>query len=73
MNTAKVPTLLRVRVVETDRGRSARRRLNATLPAHWNYAVVHADTDDARGIDVVFIYDITLFQVPLPLGTNNIV
>jgi hypothetical protein len=29
--------------------------LNAALPAHRNYAVVHADTDDARGIDVVFI------------------
>ena len=26
--------------------------------------MVHADTDDARGIDVAFIYDDTLFQVP---------
>jgi hypothetical protein len=34
---------------------------------------VHADTDDARGIDVVFIYDNTLFQVPLPPGTSNVV
>jgi hypothetical protein len=25
------------------------------------------DTDDARGIDVAFIYDDTLLQVPLPL------
>jgi hypothetical protein len=28
--------------------------------------VVHADADDARGIDVAFIYDETLFQVPSP-------
>ena len=28
---------------------------------------MHAETDDARGIDVVFLYDATLFQVPLPL------
>jgi predicted extracellular nuclease len=39
--------------------------LNATLPAPRSYAVVHADTGDARGIDVAFIYDATLFQVPL--------
>jgi hypothetical protein len=29
--------------------------------------VVHADTGDACGIDVAFIYDDTLFRVPLPL------
>jgi hypothetical protein len=29
--------------------------------------VTGTDTGDARGIDVVFIYDDTLFQVPLPL------
>lgn len=28
------------------------------------YDVVHADTDDARGIDVAFIYDTGLFEVP---------
>jgi hypothetical protein len=28
--------------------------------------VVHADTGDARGIDIAFIYDDTLFQVPPP-------
>jgi hypothetical protein len=32
--------------------------------------VVHADTGDARGIDVAFIYDDTLFQVPLPLAES---
>jgi hypothetical protein len=38
-------------------------KVNAALPAARNYAVVHADTGDARGIDVAFIYDDTLFQV----------
>src|SRR5215217_5044847 len=42
-------------------------RVNATLAPPRSYAVVHADTGDARGIDVAFIYDDTLFQVPLPL------
>ena len=29
-----------------------------------NYAVVHSDTGDARGIDVAFIYDNDLFKKP---------
>src|SRR5687767_3859550 len=29
-----------------------------------NYDIVHADTDDARGIDVAFIYDRELFEAP---------
>src|SRR5215211_7294772 len=29
-----------------------------------SYAVAHADTDDARGIDVAFLYDDTKFVVP---------
>jgi len=37
--------------------------LNTPLPGR-NYTVVHADTDDARGIDVAFIYDADLFDVP---------
>ncbi len=36
----------------------------ALLPAR-HYRVVHADTDDARGIDVAFLYDPTKFSVPL--------
>ncbi|ROO86111.1 hypothetical protein EDD29_3674 [Actinocorallia herbida] len=28
------------------------------------YAIVHADTGDARGIDVAFLYDPALFEVP---------
>lgn len=38
--------------------------LDARLPAR-NYAVVHADTDDARGIDVAFVYDPGLFEAPV--------
>ena len=29
-----------------------------------SYAVAHADTDDARGIDVAFVYDDSKFVVP---------
>ena len=41
--------------------------VNAALPAPRSYAVVHADTDDARGLDVAFICDDTLRQLPLRL------
>jgi predicted extracellular nuclease len=37
--------------------------IGARLPAR-NYDVVHADTEDARGIDVAFIYDPGLFEAP---------
>ena len=37
--------------------------LDARLPGR-SYAVVHADTDDARGIDVAFIYEPQLLEVP---------
>jgi predicted extracellular nuclease len=68
MNSGQGPDLLGVCEVENrfvvDR---LVERVNATLLAPRSYAVVHADTDDARGIDVAFIYDDTLFRVPLPL------
>jgi hypothetical protein len=68
MNTGQGPDLLGVCEVENrfvvDR---LLERVNAALPAARSYDVVHADTDDARGIDIAFIYDDTLFQVPLPL------
>jgi hypothetical protein len=41
--------------------------VKALLPGPRSYDVIHADTDDARGIDVAFIYDTTLFEVPVPL------
>jgi hypothetical protein len=37
--------------------------VGALLPAR-DYGVVHADTDDARGIDVAFLYDRALLEVP---------
>ena len=40
--------------------------VNARLATARSYAVVHADTDDARGIDVAFIYDNSLFTVSAP-------
>lgn len=36
--------------------------LQDPLPTR-RYEIVHADTDDARGIDVAFIYDQALFEV----------
>ncbi len=37
--------------------------LEGPLPGR-NYDIVHADTDDARGIDVAFLYDGDLFEAP---------
>jgi hypothetical protein len=37
--------------------------LKPMLPTR-TYSIVHADTDDARGIDVAFIYDRALLRVP---------
>ena len=36
----------------------------AQRPGGREYAVVHADTSDARGIDVAFLYDPTMLTVP---------
>lgn len=44
--------------------------INTKVPAARSYAVVHADTDDGRGIDVAFIYDDDLFEVPAPLSES---
>jgi len=37
--------------------------VEARLPGR-SYAIAHADTDDARGIDVAFLYDDTRFELP---------
>jgi predicted extracellular nuclease len=67
MNAGQGPDLLGVCEVENsfvmDRLVD---RVNAVLSTPRSYRVVHADTGDARGIDVAFIYDDTLFQVPPP-------
>ena len=41
-------------------------RVSAALQSPRNYDVVHADAQDARGIDVAFIYDSDLFRVQDP-------
>ena len=68
LNSGRGPDLLGVcevenrfvvdRLVET---------VNTRLPGPRDYAVVHADTDDARGIDIAFIYDRNLLTVPEPV------
>ncbi|WP_402464125.1 endonuclease/exonuclease/phosphatase family protein [Isoptericola aurantiacus] len=67
MNDGAGPDLLGVCEVENrfvvERLRD---QVNATLPAPRRYEIVHADTDDARGIDVAFLYDAELFTVPDP-------
>ncbi len=40
--------------------------INAELTVPRNYGVIHADTSDARGIDVAFIYDTARMEVPDP-------
>lgn len=71
MNAGHGPDLLGVCEVEN---RFVLERLidavNAALPVDRSYAIVHADTEDARGIDVAFIYDDTLFHVPEPLDQS---
>jgi hypothetical protein len=68
MNTGQGPDLLGVCEVENrfvmDR---LVEKVNSTSAAPRSYAVVHADSDDARGIDVAFVYDDTLLHVPLPV------
>jgi len=67
MNRGRGPDLLGVCEVEN---RFVVERLidavNSRLPTARSYALVHADTDDARGIDVAFVYDDTLLDVPSP-------
>ena len=62
MNDNKGPDLLGVCEVEN---RAVLDRLVAALAfTGREYGVVHADTNDARGIDVAFIYDKKLFKKP---------
>jgi predicted extracellular nuclease len=62
MNNSNGPDLLGVCEVEN---KIVVEKLVAALAfTGRNYAVVHADTNDARGIDVAFIYDKNLFKKP---------
>ena len=60
MNNNKGPDLLGVCEVENS---TVLEKLVAELAfTGRNYAMVHSDTRDARGIDVAFIYDKNLFK-----------
>jgi len=62
MNHNKGPDMLGVCEVEN---KAVLEKLVAALHITGrDYAVVHADTQDARGIDVAFIYDRALFKQP---------
>lgn len=67
MNTARGPDLLGVCEIEN---RTVLQLLvdevNDLLATPRSYEIVHADTDDERGIDVAFIYDTDILDVPPP-------
>ncbi len=44
--------------------------VQSLAPLGRNYQVVHHDSPDKRGIDIAFIYDGNLFEVPEPLVDN---
>jgi len=44
--------------------------VQSLAPLGRNYQVVHHDSPDKRGIDIAFIYDGNLFEVPEPLADN---
>lgn len=69
MNDAKGPDLLGVCEVEN---KAVLEKLVSALDSLGRrYAVVHSDTKDARGIDVAFIYDASLFKRPLKRDVFN--
>jgi predicted extracellular nuclease len=62
LNDGRGPDLLGVCEVEN---RAVLEKLLAKLDLPGrNYAIVHSDTNDNRGIDVAFIYDLKLFRKP---------
>jgi predicted extracellular nuclease len=62
MNEGKGPDLLGICEVES-RGVLDRLRRKVESLSRRNYDLVHADTQDERGIDVAFLYDTTKFEV----------
>ena len=62
MNGGKGPDILGVCEVESES--VIERLVNAIPLVNRDYGVVHADTKDARGIDVAFIFDKKVFKVP---------
>jgi len=71
LNEDKGPDILGVCEVEN---RTVLEKLIGTINISGRrYAVVHADTGDARGIDVAFIYDAKLFYKPQKRNIFNYV
>jgi len=62
MNNSRGPDLLGV--CEVENKKVLEKLIDALVLTGREYAVVHADTKDARGIDVAFIYDKKLFRKP---------
>ena len=62
MNNNKGPDLLGV--CEVENSTVLEKLVTALAFTGRNYAVVHSDARDARGIDVAFIYDQNLFKKP---------
>lgn len=65
MNEGAGPDLLGVREVENEFVMDLLADAIQGALAGRDYRVVHADTGDQRGIDVAFIYDASLFTVPV--------
>jgi predicted extracellular nuclease len=62
MNNNNGPDLLGV--CEVENRKVLEKLVSALAFTGRNYAIVHSDTKDARGIDVAFIYDKGLFKKP---------
>ena len=69
LNADRGPDLLGVCEVES-RGVLEKLLLKLDI-AGRQYAIVHADTQDQRGIDVAFIYDLKLFRKPYKSHSFN--
>lgn len=68
MNNARGPDLLGI--CEAENRFVIDLLVQSLAPLGRNYQVGHHDSPDKRGIDVAFIYDGKLFEVPLPLADN---
>ncbi|MCL4530208.1 MAG: endonuclease/exonuclease/phosphatase [Chloroflexi bacterium] len=68
MNNARGPDLLGI--CEVENKFVVDLLIQSLAPLGRNYQIIHHDSPDKRGIDVAFIYDGDLLEVPLPLEEN---
>src|SRR5574341_66972 len=68
MNNARGPDLLGI--CEVENKFVVELLVNSLAPLGRNYQIIHHDSPDRRGIDVAFLYDGSLFEVPQPLADN---